>query len=58
MLAEAFADDRSVQVQQADGFAGIRPSCRRPRRRGLLLMDPSYELKTDYAAWWPPPPRR
>jgi 23S rRNA (adenine2030-N6)-methyltransferase len=50
LLAEAFADDRSVQVQQADGFAGIRAQLPPPSRRGLLLMDPSYELKTDYAA--------
>jgi len=50
LLAAAFADDRSVQVQQADGFAGIRAQLPPPSRRGLLLMDPSYELKTDYAA--------
>jgi 23S rRNA (adenine2030-N6)-methyltransferase len=50
LLAEAFAGDRQVQVQQADGFAGIRAQLPPPSRRGLLLMDPSYELKTDYAA--------
>ncbi len=50
LLAEAFADDRTVQVQHADGFAGIKAQLPPPTRRGLLLMDPSYELKTDYAA--------
>jgi 23S rRNA (adenine2030-N6)-methyltransferase len=50
LLSEAFAGDRSVQVQRADGFAGLRAQLPPPSRRGLLLMDPSYELKTDYAA--------
>ena len=50
LLAQAFADDRQVQVHHADGFAGIKAQLPPPSRRGLLLMDPSYELKTDYAA--------
>ena len=50
LLAEAFAGDRTVQVQHADGFGGIKAQLPPPSRRGLLLMDPSYELKTDYAA--------
>ncbi len=50
LLAEAFADDKTVQVARADGFAGIKAQLPPPSRRGLLLMDPSYELKTDYAA--------
>lgn len=50
LLAEAFAADKTVQVQHADGFAGIKAQLPPPTRRGLLLMDPSYELKTDYAA--------
>jgi 23S rRNA (adenine2030-N6)-methyltransferase len=50
LLSEAFAADRTVQVQRAEGFSGIRAQLPPPTRRGLLLMDPSYELKTDYAA--------
>ena len=50
LLAESFAGDRQVMVQQADGFAGLKSQLPPPSRRGVLLMDPSYELKTDYAA--------
>ena len=50
LLAQAFDGDRQVQVQRGDGFAGIKAQLPPPSRRGLLLMDPSYEIKTDYAA--------
>jgi 23S rRNA (adenine2030-N6)-methyltransferase len=50
LLAEAFAGDRQVIVQRGDGFAGLKAQLPPPSRRGLLLMDPSYEIKTDYAA--------
>ena len=50
LLAEAFAGDRQVQAQHADGFAGLKGQLPPPSRRGVLLMDPSYEIKTDYAA--------
>ena len=49
LLVDAMAGDRQVQVQQADGFAGLKGQMPPPSRRGVLLMDPSYELKTDYA---------
>ncbi len=49
LLAEAFAGDRQVQVMHADGFVGLKSQLPPPSRRGLLLMDPSYEIKTDYA---------
>ena len=49
LLAEAFAGDRQVQVQPTDGFAGLKGHLPPPSRRGVLLMDPSYEIKTDYA---------
>ena len=49
LLAEAFAGDRQVQVQPGDGFAGLKGQLPPPSRRGLLLIDPSYEIKTDYA---------
>ena len=50
LLADAFAGDKPVLVQRADGFAAIKAQLPPPSRRGLLLMDPSYELKTDYGA--------
>ena len=50
LLAENFAGDKPVMVHKADGFAGLKAQLPPPSRRGLLLMDPSYELKTDYPA--------
>ena len=37
-----------VQVVRNNGFAGLKALLPPPRRRALVLMDPSYELKTDY----------
>jgi 23S rRNA (adenine2030-N6)-methyltransferase len=39
---------RSVAVLREDGFAGVRKFLPPPSRRGLMLCDPSYEMKTDY----------
>lgn len=39
---------RQVAVMQADGFEGIKALLPPPTRRGLVLMDPSYEDKRDY----------
>lgn len=40
---------RMVQFKREDGFEGLRALLPPPSRRGLVLIDPSYELKTDYA---------
>ncbi|MDT8992972.1 23S rRNA (adenine(2030)-N(6))-methyltransferase RlmJ [Curvibacter sp. APW13] len=40
---------RQVAVLREDGFEGVRKLLPPPSRRGLLLCDPSYEMKTDYA---------
>jgi len=40
---------RQVTILREDGFAGVTKFLPPPSRRGLLLCDPSYELKTDYA---------
>lgn len=40
---------RQVAVLQEDGFEGVRRFLPPPSRRALLLCDPSYELKSDYA---------
>jgi 23S rRNA (adenine2030-N6)-methyltransferase len=38
-----------AKVSRADGFAAVKAELPPPSRRGVLLIDPSYELKTDYA---------
>ena len=51
ILAQAFAqDDRRVTVTAGDGFAGLKAVLPPPSRRGLVLIDPSYELASDYRA--------
>lgn len=39
----------NTQVTQADGFAALKAELPPPSRRGVVLIDPSYELKADYA---------
>jgi 23S rRNA (adenine2030-N6)-methyltransferase len=39
---------RRVSVQPTDGFAGLKAVLPPPSRRGLVLIDPSYEDKADY----------
>jgi 23S rRNA (adenine2030-N6)-methyltransferase len=40
---------RQVAVLREDGFEGIRKFLPPPARRALVLCDPSYEIKNDYA---------
>lgn len=40
---------RRVSVREADGFDGLKSLLPPPSRRGLVLIDPSYEDKADYA---------
>ena len=40
---------RQVAVLHEDGFEGIRKFLPPPARRALVLCDPSYEMKSDYA---------
>lgn len=40
----------AITLRRDDGFAGLRALLPPPTRRALVLIDPSYELKTDYAA--------
>ncbi len=50
-LQEAFRDaGRRVAVVAGDGFAGLKAVLPPPSRRGLALIDPSYENASDYAA--------
>jgi 23S rRNA (adenine2030-N6)-methyltransferase len=48
-LAGRMRDDPRVEVRPADGFAALKSQLPPPTRRGLLLIDPPYEIKTDYA---------
>jgi 23S rRNA (adenine2030-N6)-methyltransferase len=38
-----------VEVAMRDGFGALKSQLPPPTRRGLVLVDPSYEIKTDYA---------
>jgi 23S rRNA (adenine2030-N6)-methyltransferase len=40
---------RQVAVLKEDGFEGVKKFLPPPARRALLLCDPSYEIKSDYA---------
>lgn len=48
LLARQFTDDRRVQVTNGDGFAGLKALLPPPSRRALVLIDPPYEVKSDY----------
>ena len=51
VLAQEFAQEgRRVTVTAGDGFAGLKAVLPPPSRRGLVLIDPSYELVSDYRA--------
>ncbi len=49
MLGAAPDAQKRVQIKQEDGFAGMKTLLPPPSRRGLVLIDPSYEDKRDYA---------
>ena len=49
ILASYLADVPGVEVKMADGFASLKSQLPPPTRRGVVLIDPSYEIKTDYA---------
>ena len=46
---ERRAAARRVRVERIDGFAGLKAVLPPPSRRALVLIDPSYEDKRDYA---------
>ncbi|MDO6460731.1 23S rRNA (adenine(2030)-N(6))-methyltransferase RlmJ [Granulosicoccaceae sp. 1_MG-2023] len=48
-LRQRFARDARVRVAQSDGFAGLLANLPPPERRGVILIDPSYEVKSDYS---------
>lgn len=42
------ADGKRLRVERADGFEALKSALPPPSRRGLILIDPSYEVKADY----------
>jgi 23S rRNA (adenine2030-N6)-methyltransferase len=50
LLDATFGAQPGVQVRCADGFVALKSLLPPPGRRAVVLLDPSYELKTDYAA--------
>ena len=49
ILASYLEGCANTQVSDRDGFSAIKAELPSPTRRAALLMDPSYEIKTDYA---------
>lgn len=49
ILAAYLGQRPQALVQMSDGFAAIERELPPPSRRGVLLIDPSYELKSDYS---------
>lgn len=48
-LRAAFLADRRVAVHRRDGYEGLVALVPPRERRGLALLDPSYEVESDYA---------
>jgi 23S rRNA (adenine2030-N6)-methyltransferase len=48
ILASYLGDLHGVEVKMVDGFATLKTHLPPPTRRGVVLIDPSYEIKTDY----------
>lgn len=48
-LDSAYRSDRRVHVHRRDGFEGVLGAAPPPERRGVVLIDPSYETRHDFA---------
>jgi 23S rRNA (adenine2030-N6)-methyltransferase len=48
ILASYLGDVHGTEVKMVDGFAALKTHLPPPTRRGVVLIDPSYEIKTDY----------
>ena len=49
ILASFVGTEPGVEVRLADGYASLKSALPPSTRRGLTLIDPPYEIKTDYA---------
>jgi 23S rRNA (adenine2030-N6)-methyltransferase len=48
ILASYLGETPGVEVKMADGYASLKSCLPPPTRRGVVLIDPPYEIKTDY----------
>ncbi|MBC5852833.1 23S rRNA (adenine(2030)-N(6))-methyltransferase RlmJ [Vibrio metschnikovii] len=48
LLEQEFSRDRQVAIYKQDGFARLKASLPPKERRGLVLIDPPYELAKEY----------
>jgi len=48
ILASYLGDVAGVEVKMSDGYAALKSQLPPPTRRGVVLIDPPYEIKTDY----------
>lgn len=48
LLLQEFRGDRQVKMYKEDGFARLKASLPPKARRGVVLIDPPYELKHEY----------
>ncbi len=49
ILASYLGGQPGIEVGLGDGFAALKAQLPPPTRRGVVMIDPSYEIKTDYA---------
>jgi 23S rRNA (adenine2030-N6)-methyltransferase len=49
ILASYLGTEKAVEVKMGDGFDALKGQLPPPTRRGVVLIDPSYELAADYA---------
>jgi len=50
LLRSEFQKDPRARVERADGYLQLKSKLPPVSRRGLILIDPPYEMKTDYQA--------
>lgn len=48
LLRQEFSKDKRAKVFKEDGFAQLKSKLPPESRRGIILIDPSYEIKDDY----------
>lgn len=48
-LKSMMQKDRRVQVNHTDGFGGLKALLPPASRRGLIMVDPAYEVKSEYS---------
>ena len=48
LLQSNFSKSKNIRVHHQDGFEGLKALVPPSSKRGLVLIDPSYEIKTEY----------